>query len=530
MDGTPFGHYRLYEVLGHGGMGQVYRAFDTTSDRMVALKVLRPDFAADDEYQERFRREAQAAAKLQEPHVIPIHRYGEIDGRLYIDMPLIKGTDVESIIGASGPMPPARAVAIIAQAAAALDAAHAQGLVHRDVKPANLLVAARDFVYLIDFGIADVAGSTPLTRTGAAVGTYAYMAPERFMTGRADARADVYSLACVLSECLTGQRPFPGNSLEQQYHGHVSLPPPRPSHMSSGVSAGFDEVIARGMAKDPDQRFATAGQLADAAEQARTAGGKTTIVTPRPARSDAGRNAETLVNQPAPTRAEAGVPPRTPWPPTPAVSAQAPSQYSPVPSETSSRRNRILVATGIVIAVVAAVAVGWFVSRGLDSEDDARSGASRAIASATMESESAPSVSETVALPPPVQSSAGPTVPPPAPTAPGNNVELDVGVPMTYPACDHSGIVVLANAVAPGQYATEVRSFLAQYPGSSYLRTDHACPSLRQATAEGNAIYTVYRPAGRTVQSICAAVASAGGDAYGKWLDTTTDPTSSVTC
>lgn len=512
MHGTPFGHYRLHEVLGNGGMGQVYRAFDTTSDRMVALKVLRPEFAADDEYQERFRREAQAAAKLQEPHVIPIHRYGEIDGRLYIDMPLVRGTDVESIIGATGPMPPARAVAIIAQAAAALDAAHAQGLVHRDVKPANLLVAARDFVYLIDFGIADVAGSTPLTRTGAAIGTYAYMAPERFTTGRADARADVYSLACVLSECLTGQRPFPGNSLEQQYHGHVSLPPPRPSHMSSGVSAGFDEVIARGMAKDPDQRFATAGQLAAAAEQARTASAHTTIDTSGSAGLDTGRNAETLINQSAP-----------------AMSARAPSQYSPVTSESSSRRRRILVATGIVIAVVAAAAAGWFVSRGPNSDENTHSGASIAIGSGTSEFASTPST-ETVTAPPPVQSSAGPTVPAPPPVAPRSNAELDVGVPMTYPACDHSGIVVLANAVAPGQYATEIRSFLAQYPGSSYLRTDHACPSLRQATAEGNAIYTVYRPAGRTVQSVCAAVASAGGDAYGKWLDNTTDPASSVTC
>lgn len=513
MDGTPFGHYRLHEVLGNGGMGQVYRAFDTTSDRMVALKVLRPEFAADGEYQERFRREAQAAAKLQEPHVIPIHRYGEIDGRLYIDMPLVKGTDVESIIGSSGPMPPARAVAIIAQAAAALDAAHAHGLVHRDVKPANLLVAARDFVYLIDFGIADVAGSTPLTRTGAAIGTYAYMAPERFTTGRADARADVYSLACVLSECLTGQRPFPGNSLEQQYHGHVSLPPPRPSHISSGVSEQFDKVIARGMAKDPGQRFATAGQLAAAAEQARTAGAHTTIDTSGGAGFDAGRYAETRVNQSAP-----------------AMAAPARSQYSPVPSESSSGRKRLLVATGIVIVVVAAAAVGWFASRGPNSDGNTQSRASSAIGAGTKESESAPSAHETVAAPPPVQSSAGPTAPLPPPPAPRSNAELDVGVPMTYPACDHSGIVVLANAVAPGQYATEIRSFLAQYPGSSYLRTDQSCPSLRQATAEGNAIYTVYRPAGRTVQSICAAVASAGGDAYGKWLDTTTDPASSVTC
>ena len=269
MEGTPFGRYRLMDLLGRGGMGEVWRARDTEADRIVAVKVLPAQLAHDDVFKQRFRREAHVAAQLTEPHVVPIHSYGEIDGRLYVDMRLIEGRDLQAIL-AKGPLNPARAVMIVDQVAKALQAAHNVGLVHRDVKPSNVLVAEYDFAYLIDFGIARGVGQTGLTNTGSMIGTWAYMAPERFSSGTADARADIYALACVLHECLTGSRPFPGDSLEQQLTGHLTVPPPRPSVARRGVPQTFDAVIAKGMAKDPDQRYRTTIELADAARSAAT--------------------------------------------------------------------------------------------------------------------------------------------------------------------------------------------------------------------------------------------------------------------
>ncbi|MET8797849.1 serine/threonine-protein kinase [Nocardia sp. NPDC004568] len=262
-----FGRYRLREKIGEGGMGQVYRAYDTVTDRFVAVKVLPAHLSADAGYRERFRREAHAAARLREPHIVPIHDYGDIDGRLFLDMRLVDGEDLKTVLDRSGVLPAQAAVHLVDQVAAALDAAHAEGLVHRDVKPSNILLAERGFAYLIDFGIARSAADAGLTSTGVAVGTVAYMAPERLSTGRADQRADVYALACVLYECLTGTRPFEGDSLEQQIAGHLTMPPPGPS-ASRPPLRPFDEVVERGMAKDPDRRYGTAGELADAARAA----------------------------------------------------------------------------------------------------------------------------------------------------------------------------------------------------------------------------------------------------------------------
>jgi serine/threonine protein kinase len=265
LDATPFGHYQLLELLGRGGMGQVFRAHDTLTDRIVALKVLPAHLAGDPVFQQRFRREAHAAAGLSEPHVVPIHGYGEIDGQLYLDMRLIDGEDLGTVLSeAQGPLAPERAVAIVEQVAAALDAAHAVGLVHRDVKPSNIFVAAKDFVYLIDFGIARTTSQTGLTSVGSTLGTMAYMAPERFKSGQSDPRSDVYALTCVLHECLTGSRPYSGDSLEQQLAGHLVAPPPRPSVLNPNLPKGFDDVVAKGMAKDPNNRYQTAGELADA--------------------------------------------------------------------------------------------------------------------------------------------------------------------------------------------------------------------------------------------------------------------------
>lgn len=269
MKGTPFGRYRLVELLGRGGMGEVWRAYDTATNRMVAIKLLPPHLAQDNTFVQRFRREAETAAQLNNPHVIPIHNYGEIDGRLYVDMRLIDGRDLQDVL-ADGPLEPGRAVRIVEQVATALHAAHKTGLVHRDIKPSNILIDEDDFAYLIDFGIARGADQTAITSTGGVIGTLHYMAPERFSTGHADARSDIYALACVLYECLTGNRPFSGDSLEQQLAAHLTMPPPRPSTANPRLPPGFDSVIAKGMAKDPAQRYATTSELARAASNAIT--------------------------------------------------------------------------------------------------------------------------------------------------------------------------------------------------------------------------------------------------------------------
>jgi serine/threonine kinase PknH len=265
--GRTFGKYNLTRLLGKGGGGEVYEAYDTGKGRTVALKILAEEFTTNDTFRTRFQRESQAAAMLQEPHVIPIHDWGEIDGSLYIDMRLVQGQTLLDLI-AQGPLAPARAVAIVGQVAAALDAAHAEGLVHRDVKPQNIIVTPADFVYLVDFGIAQTKGDPRLTTVGTQIGTLNYMAPERFNDKATTPAVDVYSLACVLYESVTGDAPFAGDSLEHLVAGHLVLPPPRPSAVNRRVPRALDEVVARGMAKDPDERYGTAGALARAAQRA----------------------------------------------------------------------------------------------------------------------------------------------------------------------------------------------------------------------------------------------------------------------
>ncbi|WP_304108080.1 serine/threonine-protein kinase [Mycolicibacterium bacteremicum] len=350
MEGIPFGRYRLVKVLGRGGMGEVWQAYDTAMNRLVALKVLPPNLADDDTYQRRFRREAQLAAGLDEPHIVPIHDFGEIDGRLYVTMRLIDGKTVDELLE-TGPLPPHRAVHITEQIAAALHAAHRIGLVHRDVKPSNILVTPADFAYLIDFGIAQSTGATKLTSTGSTIGTLAYMAPERLSTDTSDARADIYALTCVLHECLTGSQPFPGDSIERQITGHLTLPPPRPSTMQPGVPPPMDQVIAIGMAKNPEHRYATTGELAAAARSA--------IALPR-----GDHQPTAAAYRPAPPhQAPATYPPSNPlvphqqhWP--------VPPPWQPAPSAQPWWRGpAILIPLGLVAAlVIAAVAVVVVVS------------------------------------------------------------------------------------------------------------------------------------------------------------------------
>ncbi|MFX0578067.1 serine/threonine-protein kinase [Nocardia nepalensis] len=274
--GAMFGHYRLDRLIGRGGMGEVYQAYDVRKRRTVAIKVLLEKLAQDQEYRERFQREADAAARLREPHVIPIHDYGEIDGRLYIDMRLVDGASLPSVLRDKGPLAPEEAVSVIRQIAAALDAAHAEGLIHRDVKPDNILLTPDGFAYLVDFGIAHSSTDQRLTTHGAVIGSFSYMAPERFRAEHTTPAVDVYSLACVLYECLTGTRPYPGSTDAQIISAHLFEPVPRASMIRSNVTPALDTVIAKGMAKSVRERFSAAGELATAAQAALTGAGVVT--------------------------------------------------------------------------------------------------------------------------------------------------------------------------------------------------------------------------------------------------------------
>ncbi|OBA77821.1 serine/threonine protein kinase [Mycobacterium sp. 1164966.3] len=269
--GSQFGPYKLQRLLGRGGMGEVYAAYDTVKDRTVALKLMSQHFSSDDVFRRRMQREAHTAGRLQEPHIVPIHDYGEIDGQLFIDMRYVEGNDVAALIRREGPLAPPRAVAIIEQVAAALDAAHRAGVIHRDIKPENILLTGEDFAYLADFGIAAAFTDKSVTKTGTAVGSWCYMAPERFGDGDITYRADIYALTCVLYECLTGVPPYSSENLPALMAAHLTRPIPRPSRQNPSVPSGFDQVIARGMAKEPTERYESAGALAKAAHDALSA-------------------------------------------------------------------------------------------------------------------------------------------------------------------------------------------------------------------------------------------------------------------
>jgi YVTN family beta-propeller protein len=270
--GTDIGRYRVEAVLGSGGMGVVYRATDARLGRQVALKVLPARYGDDPTFRARFLRESRLAASIEHRGVIPIYEAGEADGQLYIAMRYVDGTDLAELLRREGALDPPRAVALVAQLAAALDAAHARGLVHRDVKPSNALVAPdgdAEQVYLADFGLSrQVTGDTTLSGTGGFVGTVRYMAPEVIRSGEADARSDLYSLGCLLFECLTGTAPFEGPSEAAVIYGHLEEAPPLVSERRPGLPQALDAVLVRALHKNPDRRWATCAELVEAADAA----------------------------------------------------------------------------------------------------------------------------------------------------------------------------------------------------------------------------------------------------------------------
>lgn len=265
--------YRIEGLAGQGGMGIVYRATQLALGRPVALKLISPQLAADPLFRERFQRESRLAASIDHPNVIPVYEAGEANGSLFLSMRWVEGYDLETLIRRGGGVEPERAARIVSQVAGALDAAHARGLVHRDVKPANVLIVGdrADHVYLTDFGLVKrMSASGQLTKSGQLLGTIDYIAPEQIRGKGNDARTDVYALGCVLFRCLTGRVPFDTDNEVAKIYAHLNEPPPKPSDLVPGLPFALDEVVARAMAKEPEQRYASAGDLGretlDAAE------------------------------------------------------------------------------------------------------------------------------------------------------------------------------------------------------------------------------------------------------------------------
>src|SRR3954466_12049241 len=248
--------YRIEERIGRGGMGVVYRAEHLNLRRRAAIKIIAPDLAEASGFRERFNREARIAAALQHPNIVTVYDAGEEDGLLYLAMQYIEGSDLSAVLRSESRLRPYRAVDVCRQVASALDAAHAMGLIHRDVKPANVLISGRQ-AYLTDFGLTKrVQGeASPITNAGDVVGTIHYVAPEQIEGGAVSARSDIYSLGCLLFHCLTGEVPFARDTDVAVIYAHLSEEPPRPSTLRADLPEGLDDVIAKALEKVPERRF-----------------------------------------------------------------------------------------------------------------------------------------------------------------------------------------------------------------------------------------------------------------------------------
>ena len=282
--GARLGGYVLGDQIGRGGMGVVYRATHVHLGREVALKVLVPELTDYEDFRDRFLRESRLAASLDHPNVVTVYDAGEFEGTLYIAMRYVEGTDLAKFLTTEAPLAPATAVSMLDQVGAALDAAHRLGLIHRDVKPANVLLAS-GHCYLTDFGLTKRASATEasaaLTKTGQFLGTIAYVAPEQIEGREVDGRADIYALTCMLHECLTGSRPFPKDSDLAVISAHLLTPPPRPTELRPELPSGINDVVAKGMAKSPEDRYATCSDLVAGAREAVTvAAGDVTVPSP----------------------------------------------------------------------------------------------------------------------------------------------------------------------------------------------------------------------------------------------------------
>jgi serine/threonine protein kinase len=340
--GSVVGGYRIESRLGAGGMAVVYRARDESLDRVVALKVLAPGLADDAEFRERFIRESRAAARVDHPHIIPVHGAGESDGVLYLAMRFVPGGDLRSVIQREGPLSGERAAFLLSPVASALDAAHAAGLVHRDVKPANVLIDTSpgrpDHPYLSDFGLAKgTASAAGLTGTGQFLGTPDYAAPEQISGKPTGPRADQYALACVAFTALTGATPFARGTSLAVLWAHVYDPPPLVQARRRDLPAAVDSVLARALAKAPEERYQTCGEFTDAL---RAALGLREYARSRPAVAGGGpataTDASALAALDAAARADSPPPLPLPLPslaPTPTQTAAPRPAFAPAASQ-----------------------------------------------------------------------------------------------------------------------------------------------------------------------------------------------------
>ena len=355
LSGESFAGFRIEEVLGRGGMGWVYRIYDPRLDRERALKVLDPSLASDEAFRERFEREMRMAAKVEHPAVVPIYHAGEEDGHLFIVMRLIRGPDLQKLVANEGALDPRRTARIVSAVAGGLDAAHHHGIVHRDVKPANLMLeldSEGERAYLTDFGIGRPSeAAAGLTATGEVVGTADYIAPEQIRAQRADARSDVYTLGCVVYYLLTGEPPFARENQLATLFAHANDERPRPSLLEPGLPTAIDDVVGRATAIEPDERFQTAGALAAALSGAV---GPSTPSEPKPLAPLPGAVTEADLGP-------AAGPPRPPRPPplpperptSPAGGVEATTR---IPREKGRRALWVPLA---VIGIVAAAAVAF---------------------------------------------------------------------------------------------------------------------------------------------------------------------------
>src|SRR3954453_4896891 len=362
--GTIFAGYRIEGVLGRGGMGVVYLAEQHDLGRRVAIKVIAPALASDPNYLERFSRESRLAAAIEHPNAIPIYEAGVADDEMpYLVMRYVEGEVLSSLLRREGRLETRRAAAIVDQIAGALDEAHARGLVHRDVKPANVIVESRrgtEHAYLTDFGLTrEMDASSGVTATGRWVGTIDYASPEQIKGRPVDARCDVYALGCVLFTSLTGRLPFERDEDVAKLYAHVSEPPPAASSVVDGVPPEVDRVISRAMAKDPDYRFPSAGDLGRAAMAPATG-----IDVAEPEHSVATGGAAPAT-QPSPGAAPTPTKPSEPPPSEPASTVEAHTSAAGPPKRAGAvRRRRRLVGLVGVVAVGAAVAIALVLSSG----------------------------------------------------------------------------------------------------------------------------------------------------------------------
>ncbi|MGE5407438.1 MAG: serine/threonine-protein kinase [Syntrophothermus sp.] len=366
-EGDEFAGYRIERRLGRGGMGILFLAVEPGLERRVALKLIAPEAAADEIFAKRFAEESRIAASIEHPNVVPIYAAGEEEGIPFIAMRYVAGSDLGRRIQSEGRLEPERAAALIAQVGNGLDAIHAAGLVHRDVKPANVLVsgsAGEEHAYITDFGVArNVATRSGLTQTGRFVGTIDYVAPEQISGGTVDARADVYALGCLLFKLLTGQVPFPREGEAACLYAHLNDPPPPPSLYAPGVPIELDDVVARAMSKQPGDRYPSAGDLGRAAVAA--VSGRAVGTPERTVATGAAATVETETVAPAAATAESAAD-RTAGPgPAAAASRDPTAEARPGPTaetrpESGGRGSSpalALLAGGLAIAAAVVLAI-----------------------------------------------------------------------------------------------------------------------------------------------------------------------------